>query len=50
MGLVNGQVKLENKSVRLGCSGVAWLTIFMAGKRHKILSLWENHVTAVRYL
>ena len=52
MGRVSGQIKLEIKSVGLGRAGVAWLANFTgeASKRHSILALCENHVTAGRYL
>lgn len=48
MGWVSGQIKLEIKFVGLCPSGVAWLAISTgeALKRHSILSLCENHVTA----
>ncbi|KAB1275399.1 hypothetical protein Cadr_000010289 [Camelus dromedarius] len=48
----NGQIKLEIKSVGVGLAGVVWLAISTgeALKRHSVLSLCENHVTAARYL
>lgn len=52
MGRVSGQIKLEIRIVGLGRAGVAGLANFIgeASKRHSILVLCENHVTAARYL